>query len=60
MSDLHVMPTNDIVDHEPSDDCICGPEFELREAPDGSDMWIAIHWSADALQQQEKNDDRRR
>jgi hypothetical protein len=54
MSDLHVMPTDDIVDHEASDDCVCGPEFELREGPAGQDMWIAVHWSADARERQEQ------
>lgn len=27
-ADIHVMPRNDLVLHEPSDDCVCRPEIE--------------------------------
>lgn len=29
MSRQHVYPVNDLIEHEDSDDCICGPDLEF-------------------------------
>lgn len=44
---LHVLPVNDLIEHEDSDDCICGPMSTLIRRGDGSDGWIVTHNSLD-------------
>ena len=29
MTVVHVVPINDLIEHEDSDDCICGPDTEF-------------------------------
>ena len=31
MNVLHVVPVNDLIDHEDTDECVCGPDFEFVE-----------------------------
>lgn len=47
MADVHTIPVNDLVEHEASEDCVCGPELEPVERDDGSMGWLAIHHSLD-------------
>lgn len=35
----HVYPIQDIVEHELTDDCVCGPEFEDQE----NGCWLVVH-----------------
>jgi hypothetical protein len=28
---IHVLPVNDLIDHEDSGDCVCGPDTEFTE-----------------------------
>lgn len=44
---LHVVPLGDLVDHEPSDECVCGPETIRIERGDGSDGWVISHHALD-------------
>ncbi|WP_288750525.1 hypothetical protein [uncultured Corynebacterium sp.] len=46
---VHVMPINDLVEHEWDDDgnCPCGPEVQPVERDDGSIGWIYIHSALD-------------
>jgi len=37
------MPVDDLVQHEPVDDCVCGPSIELLETGE----WLIIHESLD-------------
>jgi hypothetical protein len=46
MSEQHVVPVNDLVDHE-VEDCICGPRTECVERPDGSIGFVVVHHSLD-------------
>lgn len=48
MSDTyHVRPVNDLIEHDTtSDDCICGPAFELVPTDHG-DAWLVVHNSLD-------------
>lgn len=41
MSTIHAIP-DDVIDHEPSDDCPCGPT-QARAWADGREFWIAWH-----------------
>ena len=43
----HVYPTADLIEHETSDDCPCGPRQEAVTRPDGSVGFIAVHHSLD-------------
>lgn len=47
---LHVVPVDDLIDHDSSTDepdCICGPEVEPVERDDGSIRWLIVHHSLD-------------
>jgi hypothetical protein len=55
VSDVHTFPVNDLIEHDTSgQDCICGPEVESVERPDGSMGWHVIHHSLDGREQKEE------
>ena len=45
--DVHVVPLDDIVDHQPDEDCVCGPRAEPVPRADGSIAWMHVHHSLD-------------
>lgn len=48
MSALHVVPVGDLIEHDTTEDCICGPVAKLyEELEDGGDAWILTHSSLD-------------
>jgi hypothetical protein len=47
VSDLHVMPRGDLVEHAADDNCVCGPAMLREVRADGSDGWIAVHHALD-------------
>lgn len=49
MSTMHVLPVNDLIEHEhdPGTDCACGPTTEPVPAEDGSMSWLVVHHSLD-------------
>lgn len=47
MTTVHVYPINDLVEHDTSEDCVCGPEIEPVERDDGSIGWVVKHHSLD-------------
>jgi hypothetical protein len=49
MSTIHVVPVNDLVEHEDSEDCVCGPDVEFVE-PHG---WLVSHHSLDGREESE-------
>ena len=52
LGDFHVMPVNDIVDHEYTD-CACGPTTEAVPREDGSFGWLISHHSLDGRESRE-------
>jgi hypothetical protein len=42
MGTLHVLPIDDAIQHEESDDCVCGPETEFVEGGR-----VVVHHSLD-------------
>jgi len=44
---LHVIPNGDLVDHESTPDCPCGPTSDPVERADGSVGWVHVHHSLD-------------
>lgn len=56
MSDtVHVIPVNDLVDHDTSgeQECICGPTHEPVMRVDGSNGWLVTHHSLDGREEHE-------
>jgi hypothetical protein len=54
MSTVHVVPVNDIVEHDSDGgDCICGPTTEAVMRDDGSNGWLIIHHSLDGREARE-------
>lgn len=43
----HVVPINDLVDHELTEDCVCGPATEPVVRDDGSVGWVILHQALD-------------
>lgn len=50
---VHVIPRADQVQHEPTEDCVCGPATEPAKRDDGSYGWLHVHHSLDGREQQE-------
>lgn len=57
MTDLHVTPTGDLIEHDTSanGDCACGPTDKPVRRDDGSICWIAIHHSLDGRERPPAN-----
>lgn len=49
MVDLHVVPVDDLVEHDTSIDaaCVCVPTDTPVEQEDGTIRWLAVHHSLD-------------
>lgn len=47
MGGVHVVPGNDLIDHDVSDECPCGPRSEPVKCDDGSVGWLSVHHSLD-------------
>jgi hypothetical protein len=47
MGTVHVIPMDDLIEHELSDDCPCGPQQMIEIRPDGSMGWVTSHPSLD-------------
>lgn len=52
MNDLHVMPVNDLIEHD-FDECVCIPRCEPVQRADGSMGYLYVHHSLDGRQEQE-------
>lgn len=52
-AEVHVMPLADIIQHDDSDDCVCGPLAEAAPRGDGSMGWLITHHSLDGREQRE-------
>jgi hypothetical protein len=50
---VHVVPVNDIIEHEDSDACPCGPELQPVERRDGTIGWVLSHHSLDGREKHE-------
>jgi hypothetical protein len=50
---MHVRPLADLVEHELTEDCPCGPRPEAVINDDGSMGWLIVHHSLDGREQNE-------
>lgn len=44
---LHVVPVGDLIEHELTDPCPCGPQDQSVIRDDGSMGWVTVHASLD-------------
>lgn len=44
---FHVVPVGDLIEHDISGECACGPANEPVQRDDGSMGWLAVHNSLD-------------
>lgn len=42
--EAHVIPVDDLIEHESDENCICGPTCEPVERKDGSFCWVYMHY----------------
>lgn len=56
MSDEHVVPEGDLIDHRVEDDgeCVCGPRTEPVKREDGSMGYAIVHHSLDGREKAEQ------
>lgn len=47
----------DLVKHETSEDCVCGPTVEPVKDDDGSVGWLYVHHSLDGREKAEHGED---
>lgn len=48
---VHIKPCNDLIEHESTDNCICGPVNIPIVREDGSTIWEVVHHSLDGREQ---------
>lgn len=51
--DVHTYPVGDTVEHEISQECVCGPTVEPVPRSDGSMGWHLLHHSLDGREARE-------
>ena len=49
----HAIPRADLIEHEASDECPCGPTLNPVERDDGSIGWVHEHHSLDGREKDE-------
>ncbi|TYP82049.1 hypothetical protein [Blastococcus xanthinilyticus] len=47
MTAAHVVPRGDLIEHETTEFCACGPRSEPVKREDGSMGWVVVHHSLD-------------
>lgn len=51
---IHVVPLNDLVEHDTQSECVCGPRVEVAKRDDGSVGWLYVHHSLDGRELREE------
>lgn len=51
MSTLHITPIGDLIEHELTEECPCGPQQQLVQHDDAPDGWLIVHHSLDGREQ---------
>lgn len=52
---LHVIPLNDLIEHDTTGTCPCGPADQPVRRDDGSIRWLVVHHSLDGREHTEAN-----
>lgn len=53
---LHVHPRADLIGHEMTGDCACGPQARLVTREDRPDGWLIVHHSLDGREAREREE----
>lgn len=53
MSNYHVFPVEDLIEHDTEGDCICIPRVEAMTDGDGPTDWLYVHSSLDGRELEE-------
>lgn len=53
--DIHTVPVGDLIEHEETEDCVCGPRCDPVTRPDGSMGFVYIHHSLDGREMYEED-----
>jgi hypothetical protein len=53
---VHVLPTNDVIQHTVEEPCPCGPTDEPVKRLDGSVSWLIVHHSVDNREASERRE----
>lgn len=53
MTDLHVVPVGDLIEHDTDGECVCGPTDTPVEDDEGAIRFMAVHHSLDGREQKE-------
>jgi hypothetical protein len=56
VGEVHVRPLGDLIEHELTDECPCGPESRREVFEDGSDGWLIVHHSLDSREKEEREE----
>ena len=51
---LHVLPINDLIEHETTGSCPCGPDEQLVQRDGEPDRWMVVHHSLDGRELHEQ------
>lgn len=52
----HVIPVNDLIEHQVDENCPCGPAADPVKRDDGSVGWLYVHHSLDGRELDEDRD----
>jgi len=44
---VHVVPRDDLIEHDINEECACGPTPRAEKRDDGSVGWVIVHHSLD-------------
>jgi hypothetical protein len=51
--EAHVTPIADLIEHESSENCVCGPEIKPLKRSDGSIVYVYLHHALDGRKDSE-------
>lgn len=58
MTEVHIVPLEDLMEHELDEGCFCGADFIPVDCDDGSINWVYQHHSLDGREHSEPDHDR--
>lgn len=53
MSNYHVYPVDDLIEHTTDEDCVCVPTVKAMTEGDGPTDWMYVHSSLDGRELEE-------
>lgn len=53
MNEVHVIPRDDLIEHEESARCVCEPDMQFVPPIAGGNGWVVTHHSLDGREKSE-------